>query len=1110
MAVHPLLPGIEPGGTQAMPLENARGLAALAFGSFSRSSGYMQSRHLALLPAETLELDLNDPAQRQLGDYELLERLGEGGMGVVYRARQVSLDREVAMKLLSAGPWASKDFIARFEREAQNAARMQHPNIVTVYEVGSSEGVHWFSMRLVRGESLAAKLHRGERFSPKAVASLLRTIAEAVDYAHNLGVLHLDLKPANVLLDEAGTPYVADFGLARRLENALAIQNDEVSGTPAYMAPEQAQVRAHKLTAATDIWGLGAILYELLTGQPPFRGATAQQTVRLVLEGKVRSPRRWQPALPLDLEAVVLRCLRRDPGERYPSARALADDLARFVEGRPVQARPLNTMQRLGRWAKREPRLAATVACAILALIVGLIATSYQWRRADAGADAARENLWATRAQTAQQAFAAGDGFRGLRPLIANLAEMEKVGRADAVAAERQRIGTVLANAPRLIKLFALPHGEMASSIAISPDGRRFAVATYENSSGLVRRVRQYDLATLRETWTVSTENRTFLAGGGDFAAPRGNLHYTADGGFLLLSTQEQPVVPAPRTSDMIAIDARDGRILWPGKLPERQSDIVYDDVLKHALVRFRSDDSLRWPDSAQFYEVDDWKPVGPRHTVATTLAADFWLPAPDGSVWLGSRDSANLAMYSVPDLKPIWRLQLPQASLVRAWQFSHDGRRIALGSVDGAVRLVDAANGHLYEFKTVPGARVQWLEFSVGDRTLAGIDENGQLWTWDVATGTPRSAPLHLLHGDVFAARIRYNGDTLFGEGLGLTEAEFGYVTLAPRAVFNNEAVPGVTRLHDLSVQGTAFDVSVPARRLITANNGNLIEIWRLPPSPLIEARAAPMQPLVQTFDGERLVTVDGDTVRVIDVSTGTPRSPPLRHPEPVAFAELAPDGRSLVTIAGRTVRVIDPVDWKLRGAPIVLPAAPERVAFAQAAPVLVVTTAEYEGDLRRDVIQRIDLAHGAALGAPVRFEMLQKFEIDTAGRYAMVVNLGRTHPSTYTRIALDGSGGRCTPRIDHAWNDASSPDGRSAWFQVGESGTLRRWDLDACRELPVAEKVNLPYSAVLMVRPDGLVVHRSGNQALIRLDADGRRIAAVGDAIPEAMYEFALSLEG
>jgi WD40 repeat protein len=1099
------LPGVS-------PLEHARGLAELAFGSLTQTAADLtQARHLALLPTESLELDLDDPAQRQFGDYELLELLGEGGMGVVYRARQASLDREVAVKLLSAGPWASREFIARFEREAQNAARMQHPAIVTIYEVGSFEGMQFFSMRLVRGESLSSRLKRGEKFTPREAAALMRTIAEAVGYAHSLGVLHLDLKPANVLLDETGQPYVADFGLARRLENALAVDNDEVSGTPAYMAPEQAQVRAHKLTAATDIWGLGAILYQLLTGQPPFHAGTAQETVKLVLAGQVRAPRRWVPSLPLDLQAIVMRCLSRDPGGRYPSARALADDLQRYIEGRPVQARPLNAVQRVARWTRREPKLAATIACAIAALIVGLVATTTQWRRADASADQARNSLWATRAQTAQQALAAGDGFRSLRPLIANLAEMEAAGRAGRAGIERERIGTILANAPQLVDLFALPHGEMASSLAISPDGRRFAVATIENG---VRRVRQYELATLRETWGVSTENRTFLGGGGDFGAPQANLRYSADGRFLLLSTMEQPVVPAPRTSDMIALDARDGHVLWPDKLPERQADIVYDDALKHALVRFRSDKGLRWPDSAQFYEVAGWKPEGPRHTVATTLAADFWLPAPDGSVWLGSRDTLNLVLYDVPALVPRWRLQLPQTSLVRAWRFSRDGRWLALGSVDGTVRVVSVADGHAVDLPSGPAERVLRVEFSDDGRTLAAIDENGELWSWDVATHAPRAAPLHFAPNDGVTAMLRFAGDTVFGGGNSDSgNAGIAYATLAPRALFNNETVPGAVRLHVMTGFGAAFDVSTSAHRLVAAAKGNMIEIWRLPPSPLLQARAAPMQPLVQTFDGTHLVAVNGNTVRVIDPATGTPRSPPLQHPEPVRFAELAPDGHSLVTIAGRTVRVIDPDTWKLRGAPIVLPQTPERVALAQAAPVLVAATAEYQGDDRHTLIHRIDLARGTVLGKPVSVTELQEFRIDAQARHALVATFGRTRPPAFTRIDLDGAAAPCTLGIKDSWADALAANGRTAWFATQTTNLqleLQHWDLDACRELPMAEPANLQSTAVLMPRGDGLVVHRGGNEALTSFGPDGRRIAAVGSASPNAMYEFALSADG
>ena len=382
-----------PGSTVAAdPLASLRvdatAIAELAFGSFSHAavSDGASGRHLAFLSLEALELDLSDPLQRQVGDYDLIEKIGEGGMGVVYRAHQRSLDRDVAVKLLAAGPWASKEFIERFRKEAQNAARMQHPNIVAIYEVGSAEELHFFSMRMIRGGSLAGLLRAQGKLDPKHAAQLLRTIAEAVDYAHKLGVLHLDLKPANVLLDDNGNPHVADFGLARRLEQGLAADNNEISGTPSYMAPEQCTAGAQKIMPATDIWGLGAILYELVTGEPPFVGVTPQETLKLVVEGEVRSPRRYGVDLPRDLEAIITKCLAHDVRARYASARELADDLGRFLTGYQVKARPLNTPQRAWRWARREPKLAAATLLAFGALAIGLLATTQQWRRAEANA----------------------------------------------------------------------------------------------------------------------------------------------------------------------------------------------------------------------------------------------------------------------------------------------------------------------------------------------------------------------------------------------------------------------------------------------------------------------------------------------------------------------------------------------------------------------------------------------------------------------------------------------------------------------------------------------------------------------------------------------------
>ncbi|MFC7300936.1 serine/threonine-protein kinase [Cognatiluteimonas weifangensis] len=368
-------------------------LARMAFGSANRPGRSWQppldpDAPFADLRDRRVRIDPADPLQREFGDYELLEIVGEGGMGVVYRARQRNLDREVAIKLLSAGAAASEEIIASLRHEAQSAAQLQHPNIVVVHELGEYGGLIFYAMQLVRGRSLSRLLEERGALPPQQAATLLQRVAEGVDYAHRLGVLHLDLKPGNILVGDDGEPRIADFGLARRLERALAVANERIAGTPSYMAPEQAQVHGPALTVATDVYGLGAVLYETLTGVPPFHADDPKATLQQVLDAPLLPPRQRNPAIPRDLEAIVLRCLARDPAQRYRSARALAEDLGNFLAGRPVQARPLNPLQRGIRFARREPRLALVIALLILGLAAGLSVALWLWRQAEA--DAAR------------------------------------------------------------------------------------------------------------------------------------------------------------------------------------------------------------------------------------------------------------------------------------------------------------------------------------------------------------------------------------------------------------------------------------------------------------------------------------------------------------------------------------------------------------------------------------------------------------------------------------------------------------------------------------------------------------------------------------------------
>jgi RNA polymerase sigma factor (sigma-70 family) len=284
------------------------------------------ARTLAFQSSGALDVDLSDPMPRNLGDYELLEKIGSGGTSVVYRARQRSLDREVALKLLTVGPRAPRQLIARFRQEADLGTRLKHPNIVTVYESGRQRDLSYFSMSLVSGESLAKRLAREGSFPPRQAARLLRIVADAIAYAHRRGVLHLDLKPGNVLIDKRGVPHVADFGLARR-KHALAGTAGDASGTPSYMAPEQVEDASHRIGRATDVFGLGAILYELLCNRPPFIACTPEATLERVLDDEVVPPRQHDPSIPSDIEAICLRCLQKDPVERYGSASDLSDDL---------------------------------------------------------------------------------------------------------------------------------------------------------------------------------------------------------------------------------------------------------------------------------------------------------------------------------------------------------------------------------------------------------------------------------------------------------------------------------------------------------------------------------------------------------------------------------------------------------------------------------------------------------------------------------------------------------------------------------------------------------------------------------------------------------------
>lgn len=339
-----------------------------------------QAYHQAALAAPPVKA----PGGTNFGDYELIEPIAKGGMGIVYKARQRKLNRVVAIKMILDGQFADQSDIDRFYAEAEAAAALSHPNIVAIHEVGEWSGQHFFSMDFIDGESLAHLVHENP-LRPRRAAEFVKIIAETVQFAHDNGVVHRDLKPANILLDKRQRPLITDFGLAKQVSSqSQRTIAGSIVGTPSYMPPEQAAGRVDEIGPWSDLYSLGAILYELLTGRPPFRSASPFETIRQVLETEPLSPRLLNENVPKDLETICLKCLQKDRHRRYPSCHELAEELGRFLLGEPIQARPISRLERSWRLVKRNPITSAAIAAAAMFFVAASIISTIAYFRTSA------------------------------------------------------------------------------------------------------------------------------------------------------------------------------------------------------------------------------------------------------------------------------------------------------------------------------------------------------------------------------------------------------------------------------------------------------------------------------------------------------------------------------------------------------------------------------------------------------------------------------------------------------------------------------------------------------------------------------------------------------
>jgi WD40 repeat protein len=501
-----------------------------------------------------------------IAGFEILGELGRGGMGVVYRARQTKLDRVVALKMIRSGVGAGPRERARFAIEARSAARLQHPHIVQVFEIGEYQDtgsgaiLPYLVLELVEGGTLSARC-RGELWEPRRAAELIEKLARTVDYAHQCGIVHRDLKPANVMMTPTGIPKITDFGLAKRLDAGDDLTGSGVMlGTPAYMAPEQAVGKNDTIGPAADVWSLGVLLYELLTGRVPFKGASALDTLTQVREDDPVPPARLVPQLPRDLQTICLKCLHKEPARRYASAQDLATDLRRFLDGEPIQARATGWAERLWLLARRNPVVAGLVTLAVVLLLaVTVVSVAFalhaaarrdEAERARKNADKLTENLRETVADLTRQKYRS-DFVAYAFHLLDAQQKLEARRLSDAAAILRRcdpelrgwEHAYLSSRAQRLLLTFPV-HGYLTDALAFSPDGDRLATWGTDTADQQIHTLRLWNAWTGEQVFST----RTTDAGKG--------LVYTPDGNRLILLGSGIRVLEARTCKEILKIPA--------------------------------------------------------------------------------------------------------------------------------------------------------------------------------------------------------------------------------------------------------------------------------------------------------------------------------------------------------------------------------------------------------------------------------------------------------------------------------------------------------------------------------------------------------------------------
>lgn len=834
--------------------------------------------------------DAPDPlaveAAPRVGDYELIQELGRGASGRVWRARQASLNREVALKLLAVPALGDEEARRRFHREAQAIAALRHPHIVQIHEVGEHEGRPFFSMELMAGGNLSNRL-RGGLPAPRQAAGWLRALAGAAAHAHSRGIVHRDIKPSNILLDQADAPFLTDFGLAKLLgaDSDLTLTGLAV-GSAQYMAPEQAEGRNELVVPAADIHALGGVLYQMLTGRPPFLADTLAATLKQVVETEPVAPRKLNPSVPRDLETICLKCLEKLPARRYGSAHELAGDLQRFLDGHPIRARAVTLLERAWRACRRRPLVSALAAGLILAVMGGVAGVTVQWRKTRA----ANETL---KASALRSQVGASINLLEQTPLhgLDGLAKVLREAPAQRGAAARLLAALTEEDFPLPVGVLAHP-AEVRAAV-FSPDARRVATACADHQLRL---------------WDA--QRFTLLAGPRRFETPLTRLQFSDDGQGLLVvggamgaelvhpDTLERRFAP-PATNAIVEADlSRDGRTLFT-----RLSDgaaAVWQVPCGRCVLTLSPDQAVAAalsPDGSrlaaagtnpvvQVWQLPDGQPACAPWTVAEPVTTLRF--APD-NLRVAIVMPSQVRIWQVPDARP--RGYLPVREAPAQVDFSPDGQRLLVIEGGRTPNLYDAYTGRQL---TASGADQQdtfpGQAFTPDGQRFVVRDDRARFCLLTTAEGRQLSVPVRWPE-TIQGFAICPTGRRLIALG--------GVAALPVWDISAGKAWEAWTG-HTNSLRSLRF--SPDGRRILTASADHTAQLWDartlLPAAPALRHNGEVASARFSA-DGRRVLTASLDgTARVWDAQSAQPLGPVLNHAAPVHVAEFSPDGQTIGTV--------------------------------------------------------------------------------------------------------------------------------------------------------------------------------------------------------------------